>query len=117
MAVTVRFAELPAGVEMSRPLTPDEFFDFCAANPELRVELSPEGSIHFMPPYGLESDDASAEVFYQLAAWAKADGRGRANGSKRRLHFAGWFGLISRCVVDPEFQAQRDPAGATAPVP
>jgi len=96
MAVTVRFAELPAGVEMSRPLTPDEFFDFCAANPELRVELSPEGSIHFMPPYGLESDDASAEVFYQLAAWAKADGRGRANGSS-----AG-FTLPDGSVLSPD---------------
>jgi hypothetical protein len=48
---------------------------------DLRVELSPEGKIHFMPPCGVESDEASVVVFYQLAAWAKADGRGRANGS------------------------------------
>ena len=94
--MTVQFAELPAGVEMVRPLTPDEFYDFCVANPNLRMELSPEGRIHFMPPCGMESDEASVEIASQLAHWAKIDGRGRVTGSS-----AG-FTLPDGSVLSPD---------------
>jgi Uma2 family endonuclease len=96
MPVTVQFDELPAGIDMTHPLTPDEFFEFCVANPDLRVELSPEGRIKFMPPCALESDYAGTELVNQLANWAKKDGRGRVNGSS-----AG-FTLPDGSVLSPE---------------
>jgi Uma2 family endonuclease len=117
MPVTVQLPELPAGIDMLRPLTPDEFFDFCAANPDLRVELSPEGRIEFMPPCGLEADDANNEVCFQLTAWAKADKRGRANCSSAGFTLpdgsvlsadASWT-LHSRRLAVPREQRRRFP--------
>ena len=56
-------------------------FDFCVANPNLRLERTARGEIVIVPPAGYESDHRSADVTSQLFAWAKKDGRGKASGS------------------------------------
>jgi Uma2 family endonuclease len=60
--------------------TRDGYAKFCEANPDLRVELSAEGEIVFMPPAGGESDSRGADVVIQLGAWASRNGRGRIFG-------------------------------------
>ena len=57
-----------------------EYYAFCLANPEMRMERSAEGEIVIVPPAGYESEDRNAEVVLQLRQWAKRDGRGRATG-------------------------------------
>ncbi len=55
----------------------DEYYEFCMANPDLRLERTAQGEIVIVPPAGLESSYQSGESFGQLRAWAKRDGRGR----------------------------------------
>jgi Uma2 family endonuclease len=68
----VRF---PAGVFN---LGEDEFFDFCQANRDLRIERSAKGEIIIMPPAGGYSGYQSGEVFSQLKTWTNKDGTGMA---------------------------------------
>jgi Uma2 family endonuclease len=62
-------------------MSDDEYFEFCAANPDLVVERSSEGEIVIVPPAGGESDSRNVEVIVDLVGWARNDGRGRAFGS------------------------------------
>ena len=63
------------------PLSDDEFFDFCMANPDLRIERNARGEAVIVPPAGGESDFRSLDLGAQLAVWSKKDKRGRAFGS------------------------------------
>ena len=56
----------------------EEFYDFCAANSDLRAELTAEGEIVIMPPTGAETGYRGSELAGQLGNWARRDGRGRA---------------------------------------
>jgi Uma2 family endonuclease len=58
--------------------TEDEFFDFCQANGDLRIERTAKGEIIVMSPAGGYSSFQSGEVFWQLKAWAERDGTGLA---------------------------------------
>jgi Uma2 family endonuclease len=66
---------LPAG---TLDWSEEEFFQFCQANRDLRIERSAEGEIIVMPPAGGYSGFESGEVFGQLRAWAIKDRSGIA---------------------------------------
>lgn len=66
---------LPAG---ALDLDEEEFFQFCQANRDLRIERSAKGEIIVMSPAGGYSSFESGEVFGQLRAWAIKDGSGVA---------------------------------------
>lgn len=62
-----------------RPLyamTPDEFYQFCRQNPELRAELTAKGEVVFMSPSGGSTGARNAHVVKTLGRWADEDGRG-----------------------------------------
>jgi Uma2 family endonuclease len=59
-------------------LTHDEFFDFCAANSDYRIERTAEGKITIMAGTGGETGNLNAELTAQLHMWAKTDRRGVA---------------------------------------
>jgi Uma2 family endonuclease len=67
-----------ARIETERPVTDDEFWDFCAANPDSRVEREPNGDIVILPAPGFETGYRNSDLTFQLSAWAKRDGRGVA---------------------------------------
>jgi len=54
-----------------------QFYDFCAAHPDLRVELTSTGEIVKMAPAGAETGYRNNEIARQLGNWARRDGRGR----------------------------------------
>lgn len=41
----------PIKMEVSEGRSEDEFFDFCTANKELRLERDKNGNIYFWPPH------------------------------------------------------------------
>ena len=61
------------------PMTDDQYFDFCMANPNLRLERTAEGAIVIVPPAGWESSYRSLEAAAQLRDWSRRDGRGKAS--------------------------------------
>ena len=65
-------------IEGGKRMSPEKFYDFCAANPDLRIELTDEGEIVVMPPTGAETAYRNNELARQLANWSRQDGRGRA---------------------------------------
>jgi Uma2 family endonuclease len=64
--------------EEERPLTDEEFFEFCQRNPDLRIERRADGEMIIVPPADGETGYRNSELTAQLAAWSKRDGRGRA---------------------------------------
>ena len=63
-------------VNGERPLSDEEFFDFCMKNPDLHIERRSNGEIVILPSAGMETGYRNSEVSAQLGIWAKADGRG-----------------------------------------
>ena len=57
------------------PLSDEEYYNSCAANPDLRIERTSEGEIEIMPPTGLESSYRNSELTVLLRDWAIRDGR------------------------------------------
>ncbi len=56
----------------------EQFFEFCQANRDVRIERNSQGEIIIMPPTGWETGNKNAEITIQLGIWAKQDGRGKS---------------------------------------
>ncbi len=69
LPLVVRFRPLYA-------MTPDEFYQFCALNPDLNVELTEEGEIVFMSPSGAATGIRNAYILSTLWQWANENGQG-----------------------------------------
>ena len=59
----------------------EQFFDFCQANRDVRIERSKDGEIIIMPPTGSETGDRNAEITMQLRIWAKKNKQGTSYDS------------------------------------
>ncbi len=57
-------------------LVDDQFFDFCLANKELRIERSAEGDYEIMTPTGGATGWRNSRLVTQLTIWADFDGSG-----------------------------------------
>src|ERR1017187_3426314 len=77
MQILVEELERPMAIQWERRMTDDEYFQFCADNPDLRIERSAEGDILIMPPVGGENSFRNSELTAELRIWARKDGRGR----------------------------------------
>ena len=62
-------------------MTPEEFWEFCGDNRDVRAELTKEGDVILMPPTGFETSDRNSEINLQLRVWAKKDKTGIATES------------------------------------
>ena len=73
---------LPAKLTLgsTKPMSENEYYAFCSANPNIRFERSARGEIIIVPPAGFESDYRHANVVTQLGQWARRDGRGKTFG-------------------------------------
>src|SRR5665811_139194 len=60
------------------PMDEEEYFEFCAKNPELRIERNARGEIVITPPAGAETGFRNSDLTAQLAMWSKRDRCGRA---------------------------------------
>lgn len=73
--------------------TDEEFYAFCRANPELRIEQTKEGDVIIMLPTYTETGNKNFKLTGELAVWAKQNGEGEGfdsstgfilpNGAKR----------------------------------
>lgn len=57
-------------------LTHEQFYEFCQANRELRIERTATGEVIIMPPTFSDTGNRSGKAFQQLANWADRDGTG-----------------------------------------
>lgn len=57
-------------------ISDEEFFEMCRQNPDLRLEMSKEGDVIFMPPTGGETSKHNFSLIVRLGIWAEKDGTG-----------------------------------------
>ena len=74
-------------------LSEREFYEFCMANKDLKIELTSTGDLIIMPPTGMKTGNRNFKLTGAFAAWVEKDGTGRGfdssslftlpNGAKR----------------------------------
>ncbi|MGG6266170.1 Uma2 family endonuclease [Leptolyngbya sp. AN03gr2] len=64
----------PALVQM----TDEQFYEFCQANRDLRIERSATGEVIIMPPAFSETGNRNSKITVQLGNWAEEGGTGEA---------------------------------------
>ena len=98
MQIVLQVSEEPTTLrkESDALLDNDRFFDFCAQNPDMRIERSAEGEIIVMPPPGGESSHQNNEIAIELGLWARKDGRGQVFDS------SGYFTLPNGAARSPD---------------
>jgi Uma2 family endonuclease len=62
----------------SSEMTTAEFYAFCQANQDLRIERSATGDVIVRPPAVSDTGNRNLKIAQQLANWADADGTGEA---------------------------------------
>ena len=77
-------------------LADDQFFDFCAAHSEYRIERTAEGKIVIMPGSGAKTGNRNIELSMQVQFWTKRDRRGVAFDSSTL------FRLPSTAIRSPD---------------
>ena len=82
MQIALPELDTPVTLRLGRTaqLSDDDYFAFCAANPDLRLERTSRGEIVIVPPAGMESDFRCSKVLSRLVWWAERTGRGKAFG-------------------------------------
>ncbi|XGV96297.1 MAG: Uma2 family endonuclease [Leptolyngbya sp. BL-A-14] len=60
------------------PMTPAEFYAFCLANRDLRIERTASGDVIIMPPAFADTGNRNIKIAQQLANWADQDGTGES---------------------------------------
>ncbi len=63
-------------VNLTDVITPEHFEQLCHEYRDLRLELTSTGELIVMPPAGSKTGLRNFNLTYQLAAWARNDGRG-----------------------------------------
>ncbi|NJM46954.1 MAG: Uma2 family endonuclease [Alkalinema sp. RU_4_3] len=74
MPLPIDLSALNSGLKMSDR----QFYDFCQANPELRIERTAEGEVIVMPPAFADTGNRNGRISGQLFVWAEGDGTGEA---------------------------------------
>ncbi|MEB3325854.1 MAG: Uma2 family endonuclease [Cyanobacteriota bacterium] len=59
-------------------LTPEQFAELCAANPDAVLELAADGSLVPMTPTGGDTGARNADLLFQIQSWARASGEWKA---------------------------------------
>ncbi len=59
-------------------LTDEQFYQLCQTNPDIKLERTAKGKLIVMPPTGGETGDRNSEINFQLRAWNKQSGLGKA---------------------------------------
>jgi Uma2 family endonuclease len=62
--------------KFARHMDDDEFFEFCQANRDLRIERTSDGEVIIMPPTGAESGRRNFSLNGQFYLWVEVDGTG-----------------------------------------
>jgi len=63
-------------VTPQRPLSDDEFWEFCMRNRELRIEMTKEGQMIIMLPVGGEGSSRNFLLTGRFSVWVETDGTG-----------------------------------------
>jgi len=68
----------PMAIELPwiMPMTEEQFYQFCLANPDLRIERTASGEVIVMPPAFSDTGNRNFNIALQLGIWAQGNGTG-----------------------------------------
>jgi Uma2 family endonuclease len=90
MIATSRTETQPLLLDVSKTtlhVTPQQFDELCLKNPDLRLELMPNGELIVMAPTGGESGERNGDLFGQVWYWNKQTKLGRIFDSSTGYDF------------------------------
>ncbi len=64
--------------DLLKPMSDDDFADFCQRHRDLRIEMDQFGEIIIMPPTYSETGAINFELSVDFGVWARADGTGKS---------------------------------------
>jgi Uma2 family endonuclease len=106
--------QIPSSMQM----TDEQFFEFCLANRDLRIERNKFGELVIMPPTGSETGNREGNIFGQLWVWSEQDGTGitfssstgfKLSTGAERSPDASWIKLERWNSLSPEQQQKFAP--------
>jgi hypothetical protein len=99
-------------------MTVEEFYEFCLANQDLRIERNANGEVVIMPPAFSDTGNRNVKISQQLANWSDQDGSGESfdssagftlpNGATRSPD-ASWISLSRWNILTDEQKASFAP--------
>ncbi|MHC5596811.1 MAG: Uma2 family endonuclease [Nostoc sp.] len=106
--------QIPSSMQM----TDEQFFEFCLANRDLRIERNKFGELVIMPPTGSETGNREVNISGQLWVWSEQDGTGitfssstgfKLSTGAERSPDASWIKLERWNSLSPEQQQKFAP--------
>jgi Uma2 family endonuclease len=67
-------------------LSPNQFYQLCQANPDLKLERNANGELIVMPPTGGETGRTNAKINFQLSLWNEQTQLGEVFDSSTGFH-------------------------------
>lgn len=67
---------MTVSLPMVAPMTQEEFYAFCLANRDLRIERTATGEVEIIPPAFSDTGNRNFNLAVQLGLWAEKDGTG-----------------------------------------
>lgn len=116
----IQTASYPLTIELPSiaPMSDQQFYEFCLANRDLRIERNADGEVEIMPPAFSDTGNRNFKLATQLGVWTEQDGTGIGfdsssgftlpNGATRSPD-AAWIKLDRWNALTPEQQASFAP--------
>ncbi|MFN6567381.1 Uma2 family endonuclease [Dendronalium sp. ChiSLP03b] len=78
LLIQTQSVPLTVNLPSIKSMTTEQFYEFCQANPDLRIERSASGEVIVMPPAFSDTGNRNFKIAVQLGSWAEQDGTGEA---------------------------------------
>ncbi|KYC42834.1 hypothetical protein WA1_11960 [Scytonema hofmannii PCC 7110] len=96
LLIQTQSVPLTVNLPSIKSMTVEQFYEFCQANPDLRIERNVSGEVIVMPPAFSDTGNRNFKIAVQLGNWAEQDGTGEPFDSS-----AG-FTLPNRATRSPD---------------
>ena len=76
LLIQTQSVPLTVNLPSIKSMTTEQFYEFCQANHDLRIELTASGELIIMPPAFSDTGNRNFKIAVQLGNWAELDGTG-----------------------------------------
>jgi Uma2 family endonuclease len=76
LLIQTQSVPLTVNLPSIKSMTVEQFYEFCQANPDLRIERNVSGEVIVMPPAFSDTGNRNFKIAVQLGNWAEQDGTG-----------------------------------------
>ncbi len=101
MAFMIDEAFLPATLT-ARPMTDQQFAEFCAEDPDLFFEMTAEGEISVMPPNFSKTGARNAKITMQPGALGREGWQGNRRRPSNWFPASGRSEVVAGCLLDTQ---------------